>query len=121
MAATLALGPLELPGIERQRLQEVERGAAQGMEGPIRVKGQITSLEQVEESREVAKDLHLDQEKEVLKDQGPPQENQEVEEVESKVGAVESRVEAAEGKEEVEVAVKHLPALERNCRFIIVS
>jgi len=45
MAATLALGPLELPGIERQRLQEVEQGAAQGMEGPIRVKGQITSLE----------------------------------------------------------------------------
>jgi len=121
MAATLALGPLELSGIERQRLQEVEQGAAQGMEGPIRVKGQITSLEQVEESREVAKDLHLDQEKEVLKDQGPPQENQEVEEVESKVGAVESRVEAAEGKEEVEVAVKHLPALERNCRLASTS
>jgi len=75
----------------------------------------------VEESREVAKDLHLDQEKEVLKDQGPPQENQEVEEVESKVGAVESRVEAAEGKEEVEVAVKHLPALERNCRLASTS
>lgn len=75
----------------------------------------------MEESREVAKDLHLDQEKEVLKDQGPPQENQEVEEVESKVGAVESRVEAAEGKEEVEVAVKHLPALERNCRLASTS
>jgi len=121
MAATLALGPLELPGIERQRLQEVEQGAAQVMGGPKRVQGQITSPEQVEESREVAKDLHLDQEREVLKDQGPPRENQEVEEVESKVGAVESKVEAAEGKEEVEVAGKHLPALERNCRLASTS
>jgi len=124
MAATLALGPLELPGTERQRLQEVEERAAQGMGDPKRAQGQITSLEQVEESREVAKDLHLDQEREVLKGQGPPQENQVVEEVESKVGAVESKVEAAEDKEEEEVAEKHLPrapALERNCRLASTS
>ena len=117
MAATLALALLELQGIERRRLQRAEEGVDQGMGGLKRVPGQITSQEQVEESREVAKDLHLDQEREVLKDQGPPQENLEVEEVKSKVGAVESKVEAAEGKEEVEVAGKHLPALERNCRF----
>jgi hypothetical protein len=116
MAATLALGPLEHSETERQR-QRVEQGEAQGMGGLTRVQDQTTSLEQVEESREVAKDLHLDQEREVLKDQGPPQENQEVEEVVSKVEEVASKVGAAESKEEVEVAEKHLPALERNCRL----
>jgi len=117
MAATLALGPLELSEIEHQRLQGVNQGVAQGMGGLTRVQDQITSLGQVEESREVAKDLHLDQEREVLNDQGPPQENQEVEEVVSKVEEVASKVGAAESKEEVEVAEKHLPALERNCRL----
>merc|ERR1712083_320269 len=77
------------------------------------------SQEQVEESREVAKDPHLDQEREVHKDQGPLLENQEVEEVESKVEVVESKEEAAEGKEE-EVE-KQLPALERNCRLASTS
>ena len=114
-AATLALDPLEHSETERQR-QKVEQGEAQGMGGLTRVQDQTTSLEQVEESREVAKDLHLDQEREVLKDQGPPQENQEVEEVVSKVEEVASKVEAAESKEEV--VEKQLPALERNCRFI---
>ena len=94
----------------------MEQGEAQGMGGLTRVQDQTTSLEQVEESREVAKDLHLDQEREVLKDQGPPQENQEVEQVVSKVEEVASKVEAAESKEEV--VEKQLPALERNCRFI---
>ena len=116
MAATLALALLELQGIERRRLQRAEEGVAQEMGGLKRVQGQITSQEQVEESREVAKDLHLDQEREVLKDQGPPQENQEVEQVVSKVEEVASKVEAAESKEEV--VEKQLPALERNCRFI---
>ena len=116
MGATLALALLELQGIERRRLQRAEEGVDQGMGGLKRVPGQITSQEQVEESREVAKDLHLDQEREVLKDQGPPQENQEVEQVVSKVEEVASKVEAAESKEEV--VEKQLPALERNCRFI---
>ena len=105
MAATLVLGPLELSEIERQRPQRVEQGVAHGLGGLARDQDQITSLEQVEESREVAKD----QEREVLKDQGPRQENQVVEEVASKV-------EAAESKEEV--VEKHLPALERNCRLM---
>ena len=94
----------------------MEQGEAQGMGGLTRVQDQTTSLEQVEESREVAKDLHLDQEREVLKDQGPPQENQEVEQVVSKVEEVASKVEAAESKEEV--VEKQLPALERNCRLM---
>jgi len=119
MAATLALALLELQGIERRRLQRAEEGVAQEMGGLKRVQGQITSQEQVEESREVAKDLHLDQEREVHKDQGPLLENQEVEEVESKVEVVESKEEAAEGKEE-EVE-KQLPALERNCRLASTS
>jgi len=89
------------------------------MGGLTRVQDQTTSLEQVEESREVAKDLHLDQEREVLKDQGPPQENQEVEGVVSKVEEVASKVEAAESKEEV--VEKQLPALERNCRLASTS
>ena len=119
MGATHALAPLELQGIERRRLQRAEEGVAQEMGGLKRVQGQITSQEQVEESREVAKDLHLDQEREVHKDQGPLLENQEVEEVESKVEVVESKLEEAEGKgEEVEVVEKQLPALERNCRFL---
>jgi len=100
----------------------VEQGEAQGMGGLTRVQDQTTSLEQVEESREVAKDLHLDQEREVHKDQGPLLENQEVEEVESKVEVVESKLEEAEGKgEEVEVVEKQLPALERNCRLASTS
>merc|ERR1719432_298762 len=111
MAATLARGPLELSETERQR-QRVVQGEAQGMGGLTRVQDQTTSLEQVQESRGVAKDLHLDQEREVLKDQGPPQENQEVEEVASKV-------EEAESKEEV--VEKQLPALERNCRLASTS
>jgi len=119
MAATLALALLELQGIERRRLQRAEEGVAQEMGGLKRVQGQITSQEQVEESREVAKDLHLDQEREVHKDQGPLLENQEVEEVESKVEVVESKEEAAEGKEE-EVE-KQVPALERNCRLASTS
>jgi len=94
----------------------VEQGEAQGMGGLTRVQDQTTSLEQVEESRE---DLHLDQEREVLKDQGPPQENQEVEQVVSKVEEVASKVEAAESKEEV--VEKQLPALERNCRLASTS
>jgi vancomycin resistance protein YoaR len=118
MAATLALDPLEHSETERQR-QRVEQGEAQGMGGLTRVQDQTTSLEQVEESREVAKDLHLDQEREVLKDQGPPQENQEVEEVVSKVEEVASKVEAAESKEEV--VEKQLPALEKNCRLASTS
>jgi len=122
MAATLALALLELQGIERRRLQRAEEGVAQEMGGLKRVQGQITSQEQVEESREVAKDLHLDQEREVHKDQGPLLENQEVEEVESKVEVVESKLEEAEGKgEEVEVVEKQLPALERNCRLASTS
>jgi len=119
MGATHALAPLELQGIERRRLQRAEEGVAQEMGGLKRVQGQITSQEQVEESREVAKDLHLDQEREVLKDQGPPQENQEVEQVVSKVEEVASKVEAAESKEEV--VEKQLPALERNCRLASTS
>jgi len=116
MAATLALGPLELSETEQQRLV---RGEALGMGVQTRVQDQTTSLEQVEESREVAKDLQLDQEREVLKNQGPPQENQEVEEGESKVEAVGSKVEATESKEEVEV--KQVPARERNCRLASTS
>ena len=101
----------------------MEEGAAKGMGAQKRVQGQITSPEQVEESREVAKDLHLGQERQVHKDQGPHLENQEVEEVESKVEVGVSKAEAAEGKEEgeeeeeEEVVEKQLPALERNCRF----
>ena len=106
-AATLALGPMEALGIERQRLEGVEEGALQEMGDLKRVQDQITFLEQVEESRQ--EDQYLGQEREVLKDQGPHQENQELEEVESKV-------EAAESKEEEEEEEK-LPALERNCRF----
>ena len=53
-----------------------------------------------------------DQEREVLKDQGPRQENQVVEEVASKVEEAVSKVEAPESKEEV--GEKHPPALERN-------
>jgi len=116
MAATLALGPLELSEIEQQRLV---RGEALGMGGQTRVQDQTTSLEQVEESREVAKDLQLDQEREVLKNRGPPQENQEVEEGGSKVEAVGSKAEATESKEEVEV--KQLPVRERNCRLASTS
>merc|ERR1712080_236761 len=93
-------GPLELSEIEQQRLA---LGEALGMGGQTRVQDQTTSLEQVEESREGAKDLQLDQEREVLKNQGPPQENQEMEEGGSKVEAVGSKAEATESKEEVEV------------------
>jgi len=115
MAATLVLGPLELSEIERQRPQRVEQGVAHGLGGLARDQDQITSLEQVEESREVAKD----QEREVLKDQGPRQENQVVEEVASKVEEAVSKVEAPESKEEV--GEKHPPALERNCRLASTS
>ena len=55
MAATLARGPLELSETERQR-QRVVQGEAQGMGGLTRVQDQTTSLEQVQESREVAKE-----------------------------------------------------------------
>ena len=113
MAATHALGPLELSETEQQRLV---RGEALGMGVQTRVQDQTTSLEQVEESREVAKDLQLDQEREVLKNQEPLQGNQEVEEGVSKVEAVGSKVEATESKEEVEV--KQVPARERNCRYV---
>jgi len=116
MAATLALGPLELSETEQQRLV---RGEALGMGVQTRVQDQTTSLEQVEESREVAKDLQLDQEREVLKNQEPLQGNQEVEEGVSKVEAVGSKVEATESKEEVEV--KQVPAPERNCRLASTS
>ena len=109
-AATLALDPMEAPGIERQRLEGVEEGALQEMGDLKRVQVQITFLEQVEESRQ--EDQYLGQEREVLKDQGPHQENQELEEVGSRVEEVESKVEAAESKEE------KLPALERNCRLM---
>merc|ERR1712130_1013844 len=88
------------------------RGEALGTGGQTRVQDQTTSLEQVEESRGVAKDLQLDQEREVLKNQEPPQENQEAE-------AVGSKVEATESKEEVEV--KQVPARERNCRLASTS
>ena len=113
-AATLALDPMEAPGIERQRLEGVEEGALQEMGDPKRVQDQITFLEQVEESRQ--EDQYLGQEREVLKDQGPHQENQELEEVGSRVEEVESKVEAAESKEEEEE--EKLPALERNCRLM---
>ena len=113
-AATLALDPMEAPGIERQRLEGVEEGALQEMGDLKRVQDQITFLEQVEESRQ--EDQYLGQEREVLKDQGPHQENQELEEVGSRVEEVESKVEAAESKEEEEE--EKLPALERNCRLM---
>ena len=106
-AATLALDPMEAPGIERQRLEGVEEGALQEMGDLKRVQDQITFPEQVEESRQ--EDQYLGQEREVLKDQGPHQENQELEEVESKVEAAESKEEEEEEK---------LPALERNCRLM---
>jgi len=115
-AATLALDPMEAPGIERQRLEGVEEGALQEMGDLKRVQVQITFLEQVEESRQ--EDQYLGQEREVLKDQGPHQENQELEEVGSRVEEVESKVEAAESKEEEE---EKLPALERNCRLASTS
>ena len=114
-AATLALDPMEAPGIERQRLEGVEEGALQEMRDLKRVQDQITFPEQVEESRQ--EDQYLGQEREVLKDQGPHQENQELEEVGSRVEEVESKVEAAESKEEEEEEEK-LPALERNCRLM---
>merc|ERR1712039_334196 len=57
--------------------------------------------------------------REVPKDQGIPQENQEVEEVESKVEGDESKVEVVEDK--VEVVEKPLPALEKNCRLASTS
>ena len=113
-AATLALDPMEAPGIERQRLEGVEEGALQEMRDLKRVQDQITFPEQVEESRQ--EDQYLGQEREVLKDQGPHQENQELEEVGSRVEEVESKVEAAESKEEEEE--EKLPALERNCRLM---
>ena len=113
-AATLALDPMEAPGIERQRLEGVEEGALQEMGDLKRVQVQITFPEQVEESRQ--EDQYLGQEREVLKDQGPHQENQELEEVGSRVEEVESKVEAAESKEEEEE--EKLPALERNCRLM---
>ena len=113
-AATLALDPMEAPGIERQRLEGVEGGALQEMGDLKRVQDQITFPEQVEESRQ--EDQYLGQEREVLKDQGPHQENQELEEVGSRVEEVESKVEAAESKEEEEE--EKLPALERNCRLM---
>lgn len=116
-AATLALDPMEAPGIERQRLEGVEEGALQEMGDLKRVQDQITFLEQVEESRQ--EDQYLGQEREVLKDQGPHQENQELEEVGSRVEEVESKVEAAESKEEEEE--EKLPALERNCRLASTS
>ena len=115
-AATLALDPMEAPGIERQRLEGVEEGALQEMGDLKRVQDQITFLEQVEESRQ--EDQYLGQEREVLKDQGPHQENQELEEVGSRVEEVESKVEAAESKEEEEEEEEKLPALERNCRLM---
>ena len=115
-AATLALDPMEAPGIERQRLEGVEEGALQEMGDLKRVQVQITFLEQVEESRQ--EDQYLGQEREVLKDQGPHQENQELEEVGSRVEEVESKVEAAESKEEEEEEEEKLPALERNCRLM---
>jgi len=118
-AATLALGPMEALGIERQRLEGVEEGALQEMGDPKRVQDQITFLEQVEESRQ--EDQYLGQEREVLKDQGPHQENQELEEVGSRVEEVESKVEAAESKEEEEEEEEKLPALERNCRLASTS
>jgi len=117
-AATLALDPMEAPGIERQRLEGVEEGALQEMGDLKRVQDQITFPEQVEESRQ--EDQYLGQEREVLKDQGPHQENQELEEVGSRVEEVESKVEAAESKEEEEEEEK-LPALERNCRLASTS
>jgi len=116
-AATLALDPMEAPGIERQRLEGVEEGALQEMRDLKRVQDQITFPEQVEESRQ--EDQYLGQEREVLKDQGPHQENQELEEVGSRVEEVESKVEAAESKEEEEE--EELPALERNCRLASTS
>jgi len=116
-AATLALDPMEAPGIERQRLEGVEEGALQEMGDLKRVQDQITFPEQVEESRQ--EDQYLGQEREVLKDQGPHQENQELEEVGSRVEEVESKVEAAESKEEEEE--EKLPALERNCRLASTS
>ena len=115
-AATLALDPMEAPGIERQRLEGVEEGALQEMRDLKRVQDQITFPEQVEESRQ--EDQYLGQEREVLKDQGPHQENQELEEVGSRVEEVESKVEAAESKEEEEEEEEKLPALERNCRLM---
>lgn len=118
-AATLALDPMEAPGIERQRLEGVEEGALQEMGDLKRVQVQITFLEQVEESRQ--EDQYLGQEREVLKDQGPHQENQELEEVGSRVEEVESKVEAAESKEEEEEEEEKLPALERNCRLASTS
>jgi len=118
-AATLALDPMEAPGIERQRLEGVEEGALQEMGDLKRVQDQITFLEQVEESRQ--EDQYLGQEREVLKDQGPHQENQELEEVGSRVEEVESKVEAAESKEEEEEEEEKLPALERNCRLASTS
>merc|ERR1712060_528454 len=104
-AATLALDPMEAPGIERQRLEGVEEGALQEMGDLKRVQVQITFLEQVEESRQ--EDQFLGQEREVLKDQGPHQENQELEEVGS--------------REEEEEEEEKLPALERNCRLASTS
>ena len=76
MAATLALDPLVRPGIEQQRhLVEV----LQEMEEPGRDLEQTLSLDLVEESREEGtRHLHLDQGRELPKDQGILQENQEV-------------------------------------------
>merc|ERR1712088_566728 len=92
----------------------VEEGALQEMAGDLkRVQDQITFLEQVEESRQ--EDQYLGQEREVLKDQGPHQENQELEEVGSKVEEAESKEEEEEEEEE------KLPALERNCRLASTS
>merc|ERR1712088_1066182 len=103
MAATLALDPLVRPGIEQQRhLVEV----LQEMEEPGRDLEQTLSLDLVEGSREEGtRHLHLDQGRELPRDQGIRQENQEVEEVESKV----------------EVVEKPLPALEKNCRLASTS
>jgi len=110
MAATLALDPLVRPGIEQQRhLVEM----LQEMEEPGRDLEQTLSRDLVEGSREEGtRHLHLDQGRVLPKDLGILQENQEVEEGESKVEVAEDKVEVVE---------KPLPALEKNCRLASMS
>merc|ERR1711872_861182 len=110
MGATLALDPLVRPGIEQQRhLVEM----LQEMEEPGRDLEQTLSRDLVEGSREAGtRHLHLDQGRVLPKDLGILQENQEVEEGESKVEVAEDKVEVVE---------KPLPALEKNCRLASMS